>query len=93
MLVKKTDNISMFSMTDYSLVYLLRSCCGHGGLMFYVHHQFKCTPNNHKIMKKSTHWEYLCVEISHQKHNAKKYIISNIYRKPGEVFDEFNVFF
>ena len=35
---------------------------------------------------------YLCVEISHKKHNAKKYIISNIYRKPGEVLDEFNVF-
>ena len=82
MFVKKTDNISMFNMTDYSLVYLPRSCCGHGGLMFYVHHQFKCTPNNHKIMKKATHWEYLCVEMSHQKHNAKNlsfliYIIEN----------------
>ena len=43
-------------------------------------------------MKKATDWEYLCVEISHQKHNAIKYIISNIYRKPGEVLDEFNVF-
>ena len=43
-------------------------------------------------MKKATDWEYLCVEISHQKHNAKKYIISNIYRNPSEVLDEFNVF-
>ena len=27
---------------------------------------------NNKIMKKANDWEYLCVEISHQKHNAKK---------------------
>ena len=43
-------------------------------------------------MKKVTDLEYLCVEISHQTHNPKKYIISNIYRKPGKVLDEFNVF-
>ena len=91
MLVKKTDNISMFNLTDYNLVSLPISCCGHGGLMIYVHNQFKCTPINHNIMK-ATDWKYLCDEISHQNHNAKKYIISNFYRKPGEVLDEFNVF-
>ena len=64
----------MFNLTDYNLVSLPRSCCGHGGLMIYVHNQFKCTPINHKITKKATDWECLCVEISHQKHNAK-----NIY--------------
>ena len=36
--------------------------------------------------------EILCAEISHQKHNCKKYIISKIYRKPGEILDKFNVF-
>ena len=70
--LKEFDNISMFNVTDYNLVSLPRRCCGHGGLMIYVHHQFKCTPINHKITKKATDWEYLCVEISHQKHNAKK---------------------
>ena len=60
--------------------------------MVYVHNQFKCTPINNKITKKATDWEYLCVEISHKKNGSKKYIISNIYRKPGEVLDEFNVF-
>ena len=90
--LKDTDNVSMFNLTDYNLVSLPRTCCGHGGLMIYVHNQFQCTTINHKIMKKATDWEYLCVEISHQKHNSKKYIISNIYRKPGEILDEFNVF-
>ena len=69
--LKETDNISMFNLTDYNLVSLPRSCCGHGGLMIYVHNQFKCTPINHKITKKANDWENLCVEISHQKHNAK----------------------
>ena len=90
--LKDTDNVSMFNLTVYNLVSLPRTCCGHGGLMIYVHNQFQCTTINHKIMKKATDWEYLCVEISHQKHNSKKYIISNIYRKHGEVLDEFNVF-
>ena len=90
--LKDTDNVSMFNLTDYNLVSLPRTCCGHGGLMIFVHNQFQCTTINHKIMKKATDWEYLCVEVSHQKHNSKKYIISNIYRKPGEILDEFNVF-
>ena len=90
--LKDTDNVSMFNLTDYNLVSLPKTCYGHGGLMIYVHNQFQCTTINHKILKKATDWEYLCVEISHQKHNLKKYIIFNIYRKPGEILDEFNVF-
>ena len=80
--LKETDNVSMFNLTNYNLVSLPRNCCGHGGLMIYVHNLFKYTPINHKIMKKATDWEYLCVEISHQKHNAKNiyypiYILDN----------------
>ena len=71
--LKDTDNVSMFNLTDYNLVSLPRTCCGHGELMIYVHNLFQCTTINHKIMKKATDWEYLCVEISHQKHNSKKY--------------------
>ena len=82
----------MFNLTHSNLVFLARSYCDHGGLMIYVHNPFKCTLINHKIMKKATDWEYLFVEISHPKHNAKIYIISNIYRKPSEVLNELNVF-
>ena len=64
--LKETDNSSMFNLTNYTLVSLLRSCCGHGGLMISVHNQFKCTPINNKTMKKATDWEYLCVEKSLQ---------------------------
>ena len=64
--LKDNDNVSMFNLTDYNLVSQPRSCCDHGGLMVYVHNQFKCTPINNKIMKEATGWEYLCVEIFHQ---------------------------
>ena len=64
---KDNYNVSMFNLTDYNLVSQPRSCCGHGGLLVYVHNQFKCTPINNTIMKKATGWKYLCVEISHQK--------------------------
>ena len=34
----------------------------------------------------------MCLEISHQKHNSKKYLISNIYRLPNEIVQDFNIF-
>ena len=33
--LKDTDNVSMFNLTDYNLVSLPRTCCGHGGLMIF----------------------------------------------------------
>ena len=38
--LKDTDNASMFNLTDYNPVSLPRTCCGHDGLMIYVHNQF-----------------------------------------------------
>ena len=49
-LLKQTDDIFMFNLSNYNLVSLPRSCCGHGGLMIYVQNQLKYTPINHKIM-------------------------------------------
>ena len=34
----------------------------------------------------------LCLEISHQKPNSKKYILSNIYRLPNEIVQDVNTF-
>ena len=65
--LKKTDNISMFNLTDYNLVSLPRSCCGHGELMIFVHNQFNCTPINQTIMKKVT--------------DVLKYLIKNTMQK------------
>ena len=34
----------------------------------------------------------MCLEISHQKPNSKKYLISNIYRLPNEIVQDVNIF-
>ena len=41
-----------------------------GGLLIYVHEQFKCT--NIITDQMSSNWEYLCVEICHLKPHLKK---------------------
>ena len=40
----------------------------------------------------STGWEYLCVQLSHQKPRSKQYILCNIYRTPNEIVDHLNTF-
>ena len=39
-----------------------------------------------------TGWDYLCLEISHQNPNSKKYLLSNIYRLPNENVQDVNTF-
>ena len=34
----------------------------------------------------------MCLEISHQKPNLKKYLISNIYQLPNEIIQDVNIF-
>ena len=57
-------------------------CPGHShcGLITYVHDLFN-TEELH-IDQITTGWEHLTLEVSHNTQNAKKYIISNIYRPP-----------
>ena len=40
----------------------------------------------------TTGWEYLCIEISHNSPNLRKYIISNIYRPPEKYIEELDRF-
>ena len=40
----------------------------------------------------TTGWEYLCIEISHNRPNSRKYIISNIYRPPEKYIEELDGF-
>ena len=43
----------------------------------------------------TTGWDYLCIEISHNCPNSRKYIISNIYIPPEqyiEKLDRFEIF-
>ena len=81
----------MFNLKDYNMSYQTKQCCGHGGLIIYVHTQFTCTPID-TISQTATGWEYMCVELSHQTPHFPKYLVCNFYRKPGELREDFNLF-
>ena len=88
---KNIESIAMFNLKDYNMSYQTKQCCGHGGLIIYVHTQFTCTPID-TISQAATEWEYMCVELSHQTPRSPKYLVCNVYRKPGELREDFNLF-
>ena len=88
---KNIESIAMINLKDYNMSYQTKQCCGHGGLIIYVHTQFTCTPID-TISQAATGWEYMCVELSHQTPRSPKYLVCNVYRKPGELREDFNLF-
>ena len=50
----------------YELFSQPNQCCAHVGLIIYVHQQFAATVLT-DIKAQSSGWEYLCVQLSHQK--------------------------
>ena len=85
------DNVTMFNLDGYELFSQPNQCCAHGGLIIYVQRQFAATVLTN-IKVQSSGWEYLCVQLSHQKPRSKQYILCNIYRTPNELVDDINTF-
>ena len=84
-------DIDNFNLHNYTMWHKNRiSPTDHGGLIIYVHNQFQCFDIN--VNQVSNRWEYLCVGLSHRKPHSKKYIICNVYRKPGGTVDEITKF-
>ena len=83
------DNVSMFNLESYNMIFLPESCCAHGGLIIYVHNQFQCA-----VMSEvqSSGWEYLCVKVSCRKPKSKVYMLCNIYKKPNEIINDLDAF-
>ena len=51
---------------------------GHCGLIVYVHETF--LSKEIVIENANTSWDYLCVQLSHNSPNSRKYILCNVYR-------------
>ena len=81
----------MFNLDDYELFSQPNQCCAHGGLIIYVHKQFSCNVLTN-VKANSSGWEYMCVQLSHNKPRSKKYILCNIYRRPNEIVEDINTF-
>ena len=73
------------------MVHQTKRCCGHGGLIIYIHNQFKYKLVD-TIHQEATGWEYLCIELSHHEPHSQKYLLCNVYRKPGQLLDDFTLF-
>ena len=67
-----------------------RTCCRHGVLLIYVHEEY--TYSNIYIDQVASGFEYLCIEISHCIPYSKRHLICNIYRPPGDLIHEFDIF-
>ena len=57
-----------------------------------LHNQFNANDITALLEVEHTGWDYLCLEILHQKPNSKKYLLSNIYRLPNEIVQDVNIF-
>ena len=85
--LRDVDNETMFNLYDYELFSQPNQCCPHGGLIIHVHKQFSCN-----VKTNSSGWEYMCVQLSHNKPRSKEYILCNIYRRHNEIVEDINTF-
>ena len=89
--LKDYDNVTMFNLAGYEMVYKTKSCCAHGGLIIYIHNEPECTTLT-DIDIASTRWEYLCVELCDRKPRSKKYTLCNVQSSPSEIVGDINNF-
>ena len=75
---KDTDSMNLLNLSDYTMVHQTKRCCGHGGLIIYIHNQFKYRLVD-TIHQETTGWEHLCIELSHHEPHSQKYLLCNVY--------------
>ena len=90
--LNENSDLSGIQLPNYNVFYNLGNRVGynHCGLVIYIHEQFNC--KEVMLENDNTGWDYLCVELSHQSPNSKKYIISNTYRLPTDTIDDVQIF-
>ena len=90
--LNENSDLSGIQLPNYNMFYKLGNRVGHNhcGLVIYIHEQFNC--KEVMLENDNTAWDYLCVELSHQSPNSKKYIISNTYRLPTDTIDDVQIF-
>ena len=88
------DSLVGLNLQNYRMFFQPGDRVGHGhcGLVTYIHNQFNATDITDRITVEHTAWDYMCLEISHQKPNSKKYLVSNVYRLPNELVQDVNIF-
>ena len=70
---KDTDSINLFNLSGYTMVHQTKRCCGHGGLIIYIHNQFKYKLVD-TIKQEATGWEYYVLN-----YHTMNHILKSIY--------------
>ena len=85
----ENDCTSEFELDNYELITQGRHCTSKGGLIIYLHNNFKHTP---KLELKYDTWEGQFIHIKKNNHLTKPIILGNIYRRPLELLENYTQF-
>ena len=85
-------NLSVLHLEVYNMYFQRGNRVGHGhcGLIVYVHKSF--LSKEIVIENANTSWDYLCVQLSHNSPNSRKYILCNVYRLPCYLAADIDLF-
>ena len=75
----ENDVTSIIQLPDYRLIQQSKICCGHGGLIIYLHNTLSYELRN--IYTRSDTWEGLFIDITYDNF-VNKITLGNIYRPP-----------
>ena len=77
----ETADKDQFKIPDYEPFIKTEKCCGHGGLLTFIHKEYKGKQVNFYKKSPKQLWEGQCVEIKGAR-LKNKIVLSNIYRPP-----------
>ena len=90
------SDLSSIHLASYNMFYQVSNCPGHGHCGLITYHMCMQLIDLKKLLLQcnldATGWEYLSIKISHNSCNAKKHVLTNVYRSPERFVDELNVF-
>ena len=84
----ENDVTSIIQLPDYKLIHQSKICCGHGGLIIYLHNTLSYEPRN--IYTRSDTWEGLFIDIT-SVNLSNKITLGNIYRPPKDNNNNTNI--
>ena len=86
--LKENDDTSLIQIPDYNLVHQGKICCGHGGLLTYIHKTYSWNKRN--LYKNSVTWEGQFIEITGGNID-NKITLGNIYKPPKNNNNNINI--
>merc|ERR1712208_180064 len=84
----ESSNMNIFEIPNYTLISQGRKCGRKGGLIIYLHDDYKSCLRN--LYTPSDHWEALFIDVISPKF-SEKIILGNIYRPPRDNYSNASI--